>query len=226
MYYLKVTEPEASCCQVIYPYDIVIKSKGPKFRYKRDVRVVDKKQVSLVDRDFCVLNVSFERPFFTNYPPKMNVEHVGAIGFYTSPAGVHLVNDKFKKIVEDFDPGVHYFWPVDVNINGQSTGGYYYMIVGRVIDFSEDYIEGFENTPFIPSGGYVDILQELNEDPDVASCLSNYPIFSCKGYCRSIVVSDALVDILKSEVIVGLWDKNNIPDVEFYYGIRKIKTGI
>jgi len=223
MYYMKVSEPEASCCQVIYPFGLVNELKGPDFYYGEDIRVVDKKQVSLVDREFYVLNVSFERPFFTNYPPKMNVEHVKAIEFYTSPEGVHVVNHKFKKIVEDFDPGVHFFWPIDVNINGQLTGGYYYMIVGRVIDFSGDCVEDFsQSASFVSNSGYVDILQEVNKSPNVDACLSNYPMFSCKGFCRSIVASDALVAALKSEVILGLWDKDSIPESKLYYGINHI----
>lgn len=223
MYYIEVSEPESSYCIVSYPFEENIKYEGDDFYYRNDIEIVERERVFFEGSSFCAYKIFFDRPDFTRYCPQINYEYGDSLDFFTSPTGVHLVNESFKRIVESIETDVHLFWPTDVNVNGRSVGGYYYMVVGTVIDFSNFFVEDFsENIPGMLSGGYVKALRNESIGLDFINCQGCYSLFSYKGYCQSMIVNDYLADKFKSEVITGLWDKNNIPEFELDRGIKSI----
>jgi hypothetical protein len=50
--------------------------------------------------------------------------------------GVWTVNDDVKQIIEELEPGVHTFIPVNLRVRGKDTdyGGYYLLYLGQAID--------------------------------------------------------------------------------------------
>ncbi len=146
-------------------------------------------------------------PQFSYLPVEMDLEKYTPGEFFNRGNGVHMVSAKFRDIIEAIEPGMHYFWPARMELNGEVLEDYYHMVIGRQIEF-----DGFD---FNVYGHYPEskVLGDLiGQKPELADILSQFPLWSIVGEETSILANDPVIERVKQANIPGLWDDSFVPD--------------
>jgi len=128
---------------------------------------------------------------------------------FTLIDGYHLVSEKFKRVVESIDAGIHNFWGVSLSLEGKLIEGFYYMQIGRVLD-----LEGFDD-----SGTDTKTLKLYSErilsSDNVKNVLDRCPLFSLKGITRGFVISEAVLAALGENDFYGFWQDGSVSEKKY-----------
>ncbi|MBN0989632.1 imm11 family protein [Amphritea pacifica] len=127
--------------------------------------------------------------------------------FFVNGNGVHMVSAKFRDIIEAIEPGMHYFWPARVELNGEALKDYYHMVIARQIE-----LDGFNHNAFGFYPKFKLLGDLISKKPELADVLSQFPLWSIVGEELSILANDQVVEPVKQANIPGLWDDSFVPD--------------
>ncbi|MEM6826774.1 MAG: DUF1629 domain-containing protein [Pseudomonadota bacterium] len=130
--------------------------------------------------------------------------------------GLSIVSDKFKSIVEEFEPGVHQFVPFQIiEKGGDVLADMWFMVVcnrldtadrehttkllflGRTWTFSRHVPEGHLPDGFVPRDGEEKIVFNNAQ-------VGDHHLWRDKHEATMILMSDALVEALQREGVTGI----------------------
>ena len=122
--------------------------------------------------------------------------------FVSMRDGFHYVSKKFKEYIEAVDPGVHHFWKINLEEDGEAVDDYFRMQIGRFVDY-----EGSESTHYTSELREI-FIQNLRSE-DIEKSIFLLPFFSIKGDMKTIYVSDQYKEKIIKKGFVGIWDMDS-----------------
>ncbi|WP_339860789.1 imm11 family protein [Paremcibacter congregatus] len=153
------------------------------------------------------LRISHIEPFTTGRPvdptyvptrlkrggPSPSKQPLLEIGSFN--AGGLLVSEQFKEILEGLEPGVHQFFPMEIEQRGKYLGKRYLFVIGNRLDS----LNRAHSIPKTDPGTLFSHLTSLGEIKKVfdKKSIADHHAWHDK-YCRGRYVSDELVAALKA----------------------------
>jgi len=122
-----------------------------------------------------------------------------------------VVSAKLRSIMEKYEPGVHFFVPVEVSLrDGETLGGYYLFKIGR---FTNDAIDAANSTVSpVRIAGQVRLYNEKRFPPDLmwkASMVEDRHIWSDLLMPSVLMVSDDVFADIVEQGISGYVSKES-----------------
>ncbi len=135
---------------------------------------------------------------------------------FTKVEGYHMVSEVFKDLIESIDPGVHHFWPVKLIRGDEVLEGYYYMQVGRIINFDghDPEVSGVRSLRAFKANAAKNL--------DLYRDITQFPVFNIIKACMGMSVNRNTLDMILDEKFYGIWEKGSSEEKRFGESIEKI----